>query len=171
MEATHLYKWYILRTVLSYWNITKRSLMYLHEKSEILYNPNADELLNKPFELIAKCHHGNKYLPCNYRSKTKKTSQRIVASNPETYLKIGFLENYAKFMKKLPHCVECKLFRPVPWSYIFRESNFCRFLGNASENPWWHPFAESFLTRGLCEGAYLLQKDMELYICRATLLE
>ena len=75
MEATHLYKWYILRTVLSYWNITKRCLMYLHEKSEILYNPNTDELLNKPFELIAKCHHGNKYLLCNYSLKLKNITK------------------------------------------------------------------------------------------------
>ena len=92
MEATHLYKWYILRTVLSYWNITKRCLMYLHEKSEILYNPNTDELLNKPFELIAKCHHGNKYLLCNYRSKTKKHHKESLRATQRRTWRLAFLK-------------------------------------------------------------------------------
>ena len=35
-------------------NITKKSLLYLHEKFEIITYPNHEELLNKQSELISK---------------------------------------------------------------------------------------------------------------------
>ena len=57
----------MVRTVPSYSNITKRYLLYVQEKSEILYYSNTGELLNKRSELIAKFRHANKYMFCNYK--------------------------------------------------------------------------------------------------------
>ena len=49
-EETPALKWLIVRTVPSYSNITKKYLLCLYEKSEILYYPITDELLNKRSE-------------------------------------------------------------------------------------------------------------------------
>ena len=49
-SKTTVLKWCIARTVPSYFNITKRCLLCLHKKSEILYYPNTDQLLNKRSE-------------------------------------------------------------------------------------------------------------------------
>ena len=45
-------KWYIVKSVSSYSNITKSCMLCLHEKFEILTYPNQDELLNKRSELV-----------------------------------------------------------------------------------------------------------------------
>ena len=71
-NETPVLKWYVVRTVPSYSNITKRCLLCLHKKSEILYYSNTEELLNKKSELIAKRHDANKYLLCNYKSNSGK---------------------------------------------------------------------------------------------------
>ena len=71
-NETPVLKWYLVRTVPLYSNITKRCLLCLHEKPKIFYDPNTDKLLNKQSELIVKCRHSNKYLRCNYKSNNRK---------------------------------------------------------------------------------------------------
>ena len=66
-----------LRTVPSYLNTTKKCL---HEKLEILYYPNTDELIKKLSELIVKCRHANKYLPCNYKSRDWKHHKELLVA-------------------------------------------------------------------------------------------
>ena len=51
-------KWSIVKYVPSYSNISKKCLLCLHEKLEIV---DQDHLLNKRSELISKCRHANKY--------------------------------------------------------------------------------------------------------------
>ena len=46
-NITPTLKWYIVKSVPSYSNITKSCMLFLHEKFEILTYPNRDELLNK----------------------------------------------------------------------------------------------------------------------------
>ena len=62
-------KWSIHKRVPSYSNLSKRCLLCLHEKLEILNYPNQDQLLNKRSELISKFRHANKFLLRNYKSK------------------------------------------------------------------------------------------------------
>ena len=47
---------------------TKKCLLGLHEKHEIVNFEDQDHLLNKRSELISKCRHANKYLLCNYKA-------------------------------------------------------------------------------------------------------
>ena len=61
-------KWYIIRSVPAYSNISKKCQLCLQEKFEILNYLNPNELLNKRSELISKCHHFNKFLLSNYKS-------------------------------------------------------------------------------------------------------
>ena len=61
-------KWYIFKSVPSYFIITKSCMLCLHEKFEILTYPNQDELLNKRSELVSKCCHINTYLLSNYKA-------------------------------------------------------------------------------------------------------
>jgi len=61
-------KWSIIRSVPGYSNITKKCLLCLHEKYEILHYPDLDELLNKRSELVSSCRHVNKFLLKNYKS-------------------------------------------------------------------------------------------------------
>ena len=61
-------KWSILKRVRAYSNITKRSLLFLHEKLQIVNYPRLEELLNKRSELVSKCRHANKYLLNNYKA-------------------------------------------------------------------------------------------------------
>ena len=58
-------KWSIIKSVPGYSNITKKCLLCLYEKLEIINYPNQEELLNKRSELISKCHHVNKYFLSN----------------------------------------------------------------------------------------------------------
>ena len=60
-------KWSILKSVPAYSNITKRCLLCLQEKFEILSYENQNELLNKRSELISKCRHQNKFLLGNIK--------------------------------------------------------------------------------------------------------
>ena len=64
-------KWYIVRTVPSYSNITKRPLLCLQKELEILHYPNEDSLLKERSELIVMCRHANKYLLCNEKSRRR----------------------------------------------------------------------------------------------------
>ena len=61
--------WSIAKKVPPYSNISKKCLMSLHEKLEIINYPRPDELLNKRSELISKCCHANKFLLRNYKAK------------------------------------------------------------------------------------------------------
>ena len=61
-------KWYIIKSVPAYSNISKKCQLCLQEKFEILNYPNPNELLNKRSELISKCRHVNKFLLSNYKS-------------------------------------------------------------------------------------------------------
>ena len=51
-NVTSTLKWYILKSVTPYSNITKKCRLCLHEKFEILSYPNPDELLEKYPNLI-----------------------------------------------------------------------------------------------------------------------
>ena len=61
--------WSIAKKVPSYSNISKKYLLCLHEKLEIINNLWPEELLNKRFELISNCRHANKVLLYNYTKK------------------------------------------------------------------------------------------------------
>ena len=67
-NVTPTLKWYILKSVAPYSNITKKCRLCLQEKFEILSYPNPDELLNKRSELVSKCRHMNKFLLANYKA-------------------------------------------------------------------------------------------------------
>ena len=67
-NITPTLKWYIVKSVPTYSNITKSCMLCLHEKFEILTYTNQDELLNKRSELVSKCGHINKYLLPNYKA-------------------------------------------------------------------------------------------------------
>ena len=55
-------KWSVLRCVPPYSIISKKCLMCLYEKLEIVIYQNQKELLNKRSELLCKFHHANKFL-------------------------------------------------------------------------------------------------------------
>ena len=59
-------KWSILRCVPPYSNISKKCLLCLYEKLEIVTYQNKKELLNMRSELLCKCCHVNKFLLKNY---------------------------------------------------------------------------------------------------------
>ena len=67
-KETPSLKWSIVKSVQGYSNITKKCLLCLYEKLEIISYPNQEELLNKQSELISKCRHVNRYLLSNYKS-------------------------------------------------------------------------------------------------------
>ena len=67
-NITSTLKWYITKSMPSYSIITKSCMLCLHEKFEILTNPNQDEMLSKRSELVSKCRHINKYLLSNYKA-------------------------------------------------------------------------------------------------------
>ena len=60
-------KWSILKSVPAYSNITKRCLLCLQEKLEIISYEKPEELLNKRSELISKCRHQNKFVLQNIK--------------------------------------------------------------------------------------------------------
>ena len=55
-------KWSIVKSVPSYLNISKKCLLCLHEKLDIVNFEDQDHLLKKRSELISKCRHAIKYL-------------------------------------------------------------------------------------------------------------
>ena len=63
--------WSIVKRVSIYSNITKKCLLCLHEKLEIVNYPHPEELLNKCSELVSKCRHANKYLLNNYKANDR----------------------------------------------------------------------------------------------------
>ena len=74
-KETPSLKWSIVEFVPGYSNITKKCLLCLYEKLEIINYPNQEELLNKQSELISKCRHVNKYLLSNYKCKDQSISK------------------------------------------------------------------------------------------------
>ena len=66
-KETPSLKWSFVKSASGYSNITKKCLLCLHEKLEIINYPNQEELLNKRSELILKCCDVNKYLLSNYK--------------------------------------------------------------------------------------------------------
>ena len=62
------FKWSIVKRLSAYSDITKKYLLCLHEKLEIVNYPHPEELLNKRSELVSKCRHANKYLLKNYKA-------------------------------------------------------------------------------------------------------
>ena len=67
-DMTPNLKWYIIKSVPGYSNISKRSMLCLHEKYEILNYADQEELLNKRSELASKCRDIIKFLLSNYKS-------------------------------------------------------------------------------------------------------
>ena len=67
-NITPTLKWYMVKSVPSYSNITKTCMLCLHEKFEILTYPNQDELFNKRSEFVSKYRHINKCLLSNYKA-------------------------------------------------------------------------------------------------------
>ena len=61
-DITPNLKWYIIKSVPGYSSISKRCMLCLHKKYEILNYPDQEELLNKRYELVSKCRHINKFL-------------------------------------------------------------------------------------------------------------
>ena len=61
-------KWYIIKSVPAYSNISKKCQLCLQEKFEILNYLSPNELLNKRSKLMSKCRHVNKFLLSNYES-------------------------------------------------------------------------------------------------------
>ena len=59
--------WGMVKTVPGYSNISKRCMLRLHEKYEILNYPDQEQLLNKRSELASMCRHVNKFLLSNYK--------------------------------------------------------------------------------------------------------
>ena len=60
--GNYILNWSILKTAPAYNNISKRCILCLQEKFEIIKHPNQNCLLNKKSELISKCRHENKFL-------------------------------------------------------------------------------------------------------------
>ena len=67
-DITPNLKWYVIKIAAGYSNISKRCMLCLHEKYEILNYPDQYELLNKRSELVSKCRNINKFLLSNYKS-------------------------------------------------------------------------------------------------------
>ena len=63
----HILTWSVVRTVPAYSNTTIP--LCLHEKLEILMNPDPEELLNKRSKVVSRCPHERKYLLSNDDSK------------------------------------------------------------------------------------------------------
>ena len=59
-------KWSVLRCVSPYSNISKKWLLGLYEKLEIITYQNQKELLNKRSELLCKCRYATKFLLKSY---------------------------------------------------------------------------------------------------------
>ena len=59
----------IAKKVPTYSNISKRCLLCLHEKLEIINYSQPEELLNERSELISRCRHANKFLLRSYKTK------------------------------------------------------------------------------------------------------
>ena len=58
-KETPSLKWSIIKFVQGYGDITKKCLLCLHEKLEIINYPKQEALLNKRSELISKCRYVN----------------------------------------------------------------------------------------------------------------
>ena len=61
-------KWSIVKSVSSHSNMSKKCLLCLPEKLEIVNFEDQDHMLNKSSKLISKCRHAKKYLLSNYKA-------------------------------------------------------------------------------------------------------
>ena len=61
-------------------------------------------------------------------------------------MKIDFSEVHARYRGNYRIAWSEGFSAQFPHGKIFRECDFCRFLGDAPGNPWRHTFAVSFLT-------------------------
>ena len=59
-------KWSVLRCIPPYSDISKKRLLCLYEKLEIVTYENQKELLNKGSKLLCKCRHVNRFFVKNY---------------------------------------------------------------------------------------------------------
>ena len=66
LNETPNLKWSVLRCIPPFSNISKRCLLCLYEKLEIVTYRNQKEPLNKNSELLCKFHYANKFLIKNY---------------------------------------------------------------------------------------------------------
>ena len=69
--------WCILKSVQGYSNISKRCMLCLHEKYEILNYSDQEKLLIKRLEFVSKCRHVNKFLLSNYKPSNYCINQLI----------------------------------------------------------------------------------------------
>ena len=67
-NTTPTLMWCIVKSVPGYSNISKRCMLCLHEKYEILNYPDQEELLNKRSEIVSKCQHVKDTLMQNWKS-------------------------------------------------------------------------------------------------------
>ena len=69
--------WCLGKSAPGYSNISKRCMLCLHEKYEILNFSDQEELLNKRSELASKFRHINKFLLPKYKSNDLCINQLI----------------------------------------------------------------------------------------------
>ena len=67
-SETRNLNWSVLRCIPPYSNISKKCLLCLYEKLEIVTHHNQKELFNKRSELLCKCLHANRFLLKNCNS-------------------------------------------------------------------------------------------------------
>ena len=60
------FKWYMKEKAKAYSPVTKRCMLRLSERFQILFSKEI--LLNKRNEIISKCRHENKHKLSNYKS-------------------------------------------------------------------------------------------------------
>ena len=93
-------KWYIIKSLPAYSNISKKFQLCLQENFEILNYPNSNELLSKSSEPFSKCHHVNKFLLSNYQS------------NDQTFWKMSqqkYIMTFQLLSKKQHNLGNCQL--------------------------------------------------------------
>ena len=61
-------KWIVLRCIPPYSDISKKCLLYLYEKLQVVTYQNQEELLNKRSELLCISRHAKRFLLRNYNA-------------------------------------------------------------------------------------------------------
>ena len=106
-------QWYIVRAVPSYLNLTKRCLLFFHQKLEILYYHNTDKQLNKrSYRLIA--------MQTNIYSVITNLTIEVITTNhwelPRDAIEDWLLWHlYEKYRVDYQNCLKCRLFSPISW--------------------------------------------------------
>ena len=86
------WKWSTIKRVPAYSNITKKRLLCLHEKLEIVDYPHPEELLFKRSELVSRRWHPKNYLLNNY--KANELYINIPVEFLKFYLSINLMLNW-----------------------------------------------------------------------------